>query len=153
MTEVTQHACMYWRGKWQPTPVFLPGESQGKGAWSAAVHGFAQSQTRLKWLNNSSSLQSNLVPEQCRPGKHRCHELGQTHCGPYTASTPHTHQWYLFAVFLPPHSTTEQVRLNKWPPSPACVRVAIRQWRDLQTDETKINKEAGAALEMTGETY
>ena len=29
-TEVTQHACKYWRRKWQPTPVFLPGESQGK---------------------------------------------------------------------------------------------------------------------------
>ena len=23
---------MYWRRKWQPTPVFLPGESQGR--WS-----------------------------------------------------------------------------------------------------------------------
>ena len=24
------HACMHWRRKWQPTPVFLPGESQGQ---------------------------------------------------------------------------------------------------------------------------
>ena len=24
-----EHACMHWRRKWQPTPVFLPGESQG----------------------------------------------------------------------------------------------------------------------------
>ena len=23
---------MYWRGKWQPTAVFLPGESQGRGS-------------------------------------------------------------------------------------------------------------------------
>ena len=23
---------MYWRRKWQPTPVFLPGESQGWGS-------------------------------------------------------------------------------------------------------------------------
>ena len=23
---------MHWRGKWQPTPVFLPGESQGRGS-------------------------------------------------------------------------------------------------------------------------
>ena len=22
----------HWRGKWQPTPVFLPGESQGRGS-------------------------------------------------------------------------------------------------------------------------
>ena len=29
-TLVTQHAYMHWRRKWQPTPVFLPGESQGQ---------------------------------------------------------------------------------------------------------------------------
>ena len=22
----------HWRGRWQPTPVFLPGESQGRGS-------------------------------------------------------------------------------------------------------------------------
>ena len=38
---------MHWRRKWQPTPVFLPGKSQGRGAWWAAVYGVAQSQTRL----------------------------------------------------------------------------------------------------------
>ena len=27
-TEETLHACVHWRRKWQPTPVFLPGESQ-----------------------------------------------------------------------------------------------------------------------------
>ena len=32
--------------KWHPTPVFLPGESQGqRGAWWAAVHGVTQSWT------------------------------------------------------------------------------------------------------------
>ena len=30
---------MHWRRKWQPTPVFLPGKSQGWGAWWAAVYG------------------------------------------------------------------------------------------------------------------
>ena len=37
-----------------------------------------------------SSPQSNLEPEQCRLGKHTCHEQGQTQCGRDTASTPHT---------------------------------------------------------------
>ena len=45
---------MHWRRKWQPTPVFLPGESQGRGAWWAAVYGVTQSQTRLKRLSSSS---------------------------------------------------------------------------------------------------
>ena len=31
-----------------PTTVFLPGESQGRGAWRAAIYGVAQSRTRLK---------------------------------------------------------------------------------------------------------
>ena len=39
---------MPWRRKWQPTPVFLPGESQGQEAWWAAIYGVAQSRTRLK---------------------------------------------------------------------------------------------------------
>ena len=46
---------VHWRRKWQPAPVFLPGESQGRGAWWAAVYGVAQSQTRLKWLSSSNS--------------------------------------------------------------------------------------------------
>ena len=54
---------MHWRRKWQPTPVFLPGESQGQGAWWAAVCGVAQNWTWLKWLSSSSSpLCGPLVP-------------------------------------------------------------------------------------------
>ena len=33
---------MHWRRKWQPTPVFLPGESQGWGSLVAAVYGVTQ---------------------------------------------------------------------------------------------------------------
>ena len=36
--------------------MFLPGESQGRGAWWAAVYGVAQSGTRLKRLSSSSSM-------------------------------------------------------------------------------------------------
>ena len=46
---------MHWRRKWQPTPVFLPGESQGRGSLVGCVYGVAQRQTRLKWLSSSSS--------------------------------------------------------------------------------------------------
>ena len=40
-----------WRTKWQPTPVFLPGESMDRGVWWTAVYGVAQSQTQLKQLS------------------------------------------------------------------------------------------------------
>ena len=37
-----------WRRAWQPTPVFLPGESHGQRAWWATVRSVAESQTQLK---------------------------------------------------------------------------------------------------------
>ena len=37
------------RRKWQPTPVFLPGESRDEGASCAAVYGVAQSWTEVTW--------------------------------------------------------------------------------------------------------
>ena len=36
-----------WRRAWQPTPVFLPGESHDRGAWRAIVHRVAKSRTGL----------------------------------------------------------------------------------------------------------
>ena len=56
VSSVLRFTFMHWRRKWQPTPVFLPGESQGRGAWWAAVYGVTQSWTRLKWLSSSSSV-------------------------------------------------------------------------------------------------
>ena len=45
---------LHWRRKCQPTPVFLPEESQGRGSLVGAIYGVAQSQTWLKWLSSSS---------------------------------------------------------------------------------------------------
>ena len=50
-TLLSLFAFMHWRRKWQPTPVFLPGESQGQGSLVAAVYGVTQSRTRMKWLS------------------------------------------------------------------------------------------------------
>ena len=54
-TSLSLFTFMHWRRKWQPTPEFLPGESQGLGAWWAAIYGVAQSRTWLKRLSSSSS--------------------------------------------------------------------------------------------------
>ena len=35
--------------KWQPTPIFLPGNTMDRGAWRATVQGVAKSRT---WLSN-----------------------------------------------------------------------------------------------------
>ena len=55
VTSLSLFTFLHWRRKWQPTPVFLPGESQGGGAWWVAVYGVTQNQTRLKRLCSSSS--------------------------------------------------------------------------------------------------
>ena len=56
VTSLSLFTFMHWRRQWQPTPVFLPEESQGRGTWWAAISGVAQSRTRLKRLSSSSSV-------------------------------------------------------------------------------------------------
>ena len=55
VTSLSLFTFMHWRRKWQPTPVFLPGEPRDGGVWWAAVYGVAQSRTQLKRLSSSSS--------------------------------------------------------------------------------------------------
>ena len=61
-TSLSLFTFMHWRRKWQPTPVFLPGESQGQRAWWAAIYGVTQSRIRLKRLSSSSN--PSLCPNQ-----------------------------------------------------------------------------------------
>ena len=62
-TSLSLFTFMHWRRKWLPTPVFLPGESQGRGAWWAAVSGVTQSRTRLKWLSINHLIELNILSE------------------------------------------------------------------------------------------
>ena len=54
VTSLSLFTFMHWRRKWQPTPVSLPGESQG---WRSLVgcRLWGHTQTRLKRLSSSSS--------------------------------------------------------------------------------------------------
>ena len=57
VTSLSLFTFIHWRRKWQPSPVFLPGESQGWGSLvGCRLWGRTQSQTRLKWLSSSSSI-------------------------------------------------------------------------------------------------
>ena len=56
VTSLSLFTFIYWRRKWQPTPVFLPEESQGQGSLVGCVYGVAQSWTWLKRLSSSSSI-------------------------------------------------------------------------------------------------
>ena len=62
VTSLPLFTFMQWRRKWQPTPVFLPGESQGQGSLVGCVYGVTQSWTRMKWLSSSSNDYPVLYP-------------------------------------------------------------------------------------------
>ena len=49
-----------WRRKWQPTPVFLPGESIDRGAWWAPVDGVTKSWT---WLSTHTETNDPMLLE------------------------------------------------------------------------------------------
>ena len=53
-TSISLFTFIHWRRKWQPTPVFLPRESQGRGSLVGCRPWVAQSRTRLKRLSSSS---------------------------------------------------------------------------------------------------
>ena len=84
---------MHWRRKWQPTPVFLPGESRDGGAWWTAVSGVTQSQTQLKRFSSSSSSSGKEPPCQCRKCK-RCR------LNPWVWKIPWKRKWQSTPVFL-----------------------------------------------------
>ena len=59
---------MHWRRKWQPTPVFLPGESQGQESLVATVSGVTESDMteRLHFHFSLSCIgEGNVSPLQC----------------------------------------------------------------------------------------
>ena len=96
-TSLSLFTFMHWRRKWQPTPVFLPGESQG-----AAVYGVAQNRTRLKRLSSSSSSSSrSMATLQC--------------CGSFRWTTKGLSHTYI-CIHSPPNSpqTWEMVTWGAW---------------------------------------
>ena len=54
-TSLSVFPFMHWRRKWQPTPVFLPGESQGQRSLVGCSPWGCWSQTQLKWLSSNRS--------------------------------------------------------------------------------------------------
>ena len=63
-TSLSLFTVMHWRRKWQPTPVLLPGESQGRGSLVGCC---LWGQTQLKRLSSSSSIPLSLflIGGQC----------------------------------------------------------------------------------------
>ena len=72
-TSLSLFTLMHWRRQWQPTPVFLPGESQGRGSLAGC---------RLWGRTESDTTEATQQQQQQRSGS-RC--LLRLWCVPDTA--------------------------------------------------------------------
>ena len=62
-TSLSLFTSMHWRRKWQPTPVFLPGESQGRGSLVAVIYGVTKSQKQqVTWTVSPSIWHEVMGP-------------------------------------------------------------------------------------------
>ena len=93
----------YWRKKCQPTPVFLPGESQGRGSFGGLLsmgshrvgHDWSDlanisRQNSSKYINPTTS-HSSLLSSNLKPSDHLFSSVAQscpTLCDPMNRSTP-----------------------------------------------------------------
>ena len=132
---------MHWIRKWQPTPVFLPGESQGWGSWWAAVYGVTQGRTRLKRLSSSSRLakvrtesdqflSSPLPQEEAQllgfwDAAHRLKTQAWVNCG---------HPWWLRQLRI--HLQCRRPGFNSWVEKEMATHPNIIAWRIPWTEET-----------------
>ena len=70
VTSLSLFTFMHWRRKWQPTPVFLPGESQGRGSlvgchlWGRTV--------RHDWSDLAAAAAATATT---KPSHHNCWSL------------------------------------------------------------------------------
>ena len=69
-TRLSDFTFTHWRRKWQSTPVFLPGESEGWDSLVGAIYRLAQSWTQLNRLSSS-----NIIVHTENPSKESTKEL------------------------------------------------------------------------------
>ena len=61
-TSLSLFTFMHWRRKWQPTPVFLPGESQGRGSLvGCCLWGRTESDTTEATQQQQQQIQEDVI--------------------------------------------------------------------------------------------
>ena len=106
---------MHWRRKWQPTPVFLPGESQGWGSLVGCRLWVAKSRTQLKRLSISSSFTTELSVSSVT-------QLCPTLCDPMDCRTPG------FSVH---HQLLELAQTEPSGKPILCIGLYVKEWECL----------------------
>ena len=64
-----------WRRKWQPSPVFLPGNSMDRRAWWGTVHGVTKSRTWLSTHTHARTPSIALSPQEYKKASVHDHSL------------------------------------------------------------------------------
>ena len=65
VTSLSLFTLMHWRWKWQPTPVFLPGESQGRRSLvGCRLWGRTESDTTEATQQQQQQQQQNVLRKQ-----------------------------------------------------------------------------------------
>ena len=86
VTSLSLFTFMHWRRKWQPTPVFLPGESQGRESLVGWCLWGCTESDMTEWLSSSSS------------------KAGDTDSIPRLGKSHGAGKWQLTPVFLTENS-------------------------------------------------
>ena len=104
-----------WSRKWQPTPVFLPGEFHGQRSLAGcSPWGHKESDTRELQILLLSSLRLPCASD----GKRVCLQFGRPGLNPWVGKIPWRRKWQPTPVFLPGESHRQRnlVGYNPWGP-------------------------------------
>ena len=123
VTSLSLFTFMHWRRKWQPPPVFLPGESQGRGSLVGC---------RL-WRRTESDTTEAMQQQQQQQGGAsgkepacQCKRYERYGFNPWVGKIPWRRAWQPTPVFLP-RETHGQRRL-----------VGYSLWGRKESDMTKV---------------
>ena len=105
-----QQQCSVWRRKWQPTPVFLPGESQGRGSLvGCRLWGRTE-------LDTTEATQQQQQHQECSVAK-----LCQTLCDPMDCSQPGSSDQGIFQARTLERVASSSSRGSSQPRDRTCV--------------------------------
>ena len=112
VTSLSLFTFMHWRRKWQPTPVFLPGESQGWGSLVGCHLWDRTESKRLKQVSSSRWLKGHFI------SKHRDNKSGSKDefesllFAAFRSSA--WLSWVPFAAFSPLYTSNSKIYKVKW---------------------------------------
>ena len=100
---------IHWRRKWQPTPVFLPGESQGRGSL-VGCRLWGSHRVGHDWSDLAAGGTSGKEPA--------CQFRSHKRCGfsLWVGTIPWKRTWQITLVFLPRESHEQRSLVGYSPP-------------------------------------